>query len=140
MPGVGANTASITGFIKCIDEPGEPGINGVTVRLLDANGNVIATAVTHNQNGLDGYYEFTGLAAGTYSVVEDDQNLPAGVTNANNVMVGTINGQTIGASGRDNQGNDEITNISITDGQVGVMYCFLDFCARSKLPLRSPAS
>ena len=57
--------------------PGEPGINGVTIRLLDANGNVIATAVTHTQNGLDGYYEFTGLAAGSYTVVEDDQNLPA---------------------------------------------------------------
>ena len=121
-------TAAINGFIKCLDTPGEPGINGVTLRLLDANGVSIATTVTHTQNGLDGYYEFTNLEAGTYTVVEDDQNLPAGVTNGHSVMVGTINGQTVGMQGADSQGNDEITNITIADGQTGVMYCFLDNC------------
>jgi hypothetical protein len=42
----------------------ETGLNGVTVQLVDGNGNVIATTVT----GGDGNYTFTGLAGGTYTV------------------------------------------------------------------------
>lgn len=45
-------------------DAGEPGVGGVTVNLLDAGGNQIATTTT---NG-DGLYEFTGLAAGDYRV------------------------------------------------------------------------
>ncbi|PQJ96483.1 SdrD B-like domain-containing protein [Chromatium okenii] len=45
---------------------GETAIGGVTVTLLDADGNTVATATTDDV----GYYEFTGLAAGTYTVVE----------------------------------------------------------------------
>jgi protocatechuate 3,4-dioxygenase beta subunit len=50
----------------------EPGVAGVTVELLDEMGNVIATTITNS----DGYYQFTGLDAGTYSVRFSD--LPAG--------------------------------------------------------------
>ncbi|MEM7272563.1 MAG: SdrD B-like domain-containing protein [Actinomycetota bacterium] len=43
-------------------DPGEPGIANVTVRLLDDQGNQVATATTDG----DGRYGFTALAAGTY--------------------------------------------------------------------------
>lgn len=56
-----------------IQESGEPGINGVTVKLLDANGQTVATDVTDNQ----GLYGFGNLKPGTYSVMV---NVPAGYT------------------------------------------------------------
>jgi hypothetical protein len=61
---------------------GEPGIDGVTVRLKDGSGNILATAVT-NLGGTShqpGYYQFTGRCAGTYTVEVDASTLPPGVT------------------------------------------------------------
>ena len=52
-------------------DPNEPGVPGVTVRLLDCNGNVIATTTT-NANGI---YTFNNLPAGNYIV---EFVLPAG--------------------------------------------------------------
>ena len=91
--------AQISGFVNCIEMGGQ-GINGVTVRLFDAAGNLLATAVTHTQNGLDGYYEFANLGPGTYRVVEDDSTLPAGDTDANQFTVGTVNGVINGMGGQ----------------------------------------
>ena len=59
-------------------EDGEQGIPGVTVILKDASGAVIATTVTD----ADGYYLFTGLCAGDYTVEIDDGTLPPGVVPA----------------------------------------------------------
>jgi hypothetical protein len=50
--------------IDGVQDPGEPGVAGVTVELLDATGEVVATTRTDK----DGTYRFTGLTAGTYSV------------------------------------------------------------------------
>jgi len=47
-----------------IQDANEVGAQGVQVDLLDSVGNVIATTTTNS----DGYYSFTGLAPGTYSV------------------------------------------------------------------------
>jgi hypothetical protein len=47
-----------------IQDLGEPGIGGVTVNLLDHNGDPIATTVT----SLSGYYMFQNLVPGTYAV------------------------------------------------------------------------
>jgi serine-aspartate repeat-containing protein C/D/E len=47
-----------------IQDDDEAGIGGVTVRLLDATANVLATASTD----ANGYYAFSGLGAGTYRV------------------------------------------------------------------------
>ena len=55
-----------------IQGSGEPGIDGVTVRLKDGSNAVIATAVTSG----GGAYLFSGLAAGSYSV-EVDTSSPA---------------------------------------------------------------
>ncbi|MCH2081056.1 MAG: hypothetical protein MK226_01635, partial [Saprospiraceae bacterium] len=47
-----------------IQDTGEPGIEDVTVNLLDGNGNQIGTTTTAS----DGYYEFTELTPGNYIV------------------------------------------------------------------------
>jgi hypothetical protein len=52
-----------------IQDAGEPGINGVTVNLKDNGGTTIATTTTGNgPGGSPGYYQFSGLCAGTYYV------------------------------------------------------------------------
>jgi hypothetical protein len=58
-----------------VQDSGETGLNGVTVRLLDGSGNVLATTVTSS----DGNYSFDHLAAGTYTVSVDASTLPAGL-------------------------------------------------------------
>lgn len=59
-----------------VQDPGENGINGVTVKLLDDGGNVIATDVTSG----DGLYLFENLPPGDYTVMVDDTTLPADLT------------------------------------------------------------
>ena len=49
------------------EQPDEPAVSGVTIELLDAQGNTVATAVTD----AEGCYAFEGLTPGIYSVVED---------------------------------------------------------------------
>jgi hypothetical protein len=56
-----------------IQDKGEPGIAGVTVKLLNASATVLATATTNTS----GNYGFTSLAPGTYSVAF---TTPAGYT------------------------------------------------------------
>jgi protocatechuate 3,4-dioxygenase beta subunit len=51
------------------NEPAANGINGVTVKLLNAGGNVVKTTVTANDsNGNPGYYLFPNLVPGNYRV------------------------------------------------------------------------
>ena len=57
-----------------IQDAGEAGVGGVTVRLLDAAGNVVRTTTTDEF----GNYIFTGLDAGSYIV--EFANLPVGFT------------------------------------------------------------
>ena len=61
-----------------IQDLGEPGLNGVTVRLKNSSGAVIATAVTAANAGLSGYYLFSGVCAGAYTVEVDTATVPAG--------------------------------------------------------------
>ncbi|MTB54012.1 SdrD B-like domain-containing protein, partial [Lewinella sp. W8] len=56
-----------------VQDAGEPGIENVTVNLLDADGNQIATTTTDG----NGFYEFTNLAPDTYRV---EFVTPAGLT------------------------------------------------------------
>lgn len=56
-------------------DPGEPGIGGVTVELdIDSNGTIDFTTVTNP----DGKYTFNALAAGSYTVKVDTGTLPPG--------------------------------------------------------------
>ena len=59
-----------------IQDPGEPGINGVPVNLYDSNNNLIASDTTHD----NGNYLITGVPTGTYTVRVDDTFLPGGLT------------------------------------------------------------
>jgi hypothetical protein len=59
-----------------VQDVGEPGIGGITVKLLDGLGNLVATTVTDP----DGAYVFSGLRPGDYCVMLDLATLPAGVT------------------------------------------------------------
>ena len=58
-----------------VQDAGEAGINGVTVQLLDADSNVVATTTTSG----DGNYTFGNLIAGTYTVRVVTSTLPAGL-------------------------------------------------------------
>lgn len=75
-----------------LQNDGATGIVGATVQLLNSSNAVIATTTT----GADGFYQFTGLIPGSYSV----QVLPAGFTastqnagaNANEATDSDVNG------------------------------------------------
>jgi protocatechuate 3,4-dioxygenase beta subunit len=94
-------------------DSGEKGIPGATVRLLDASGTVVATAITNEQ----GYYEFTNLLPGTYHV---EELTPAGYLDGID-RAGTVAG---GVSGQATNPGDAIRNVVLRQGQGGVEYNF----------------
>ncbi|MEM1334960.1 MAG: SdrD B-like domain-containing protein, partial [Actinomycetota bacterium] len=57
-----------------VQDPGEPGLAGVDVQLVDRLGTVVATVTT----AADGSYELTGVEPGTWSVSVDAATLPPG--------------------------------------------------------------
>ncbi len=72
-------------------DPGEPGIPGVTINLLDGGGNVIGTAVTDE----NGQYQFYGVPDGTFTVdVTDVGNVLPGLNSSDDPDGGTPNGTT----------------------------------------------
>ncbi len=109
--------ASLSGFVygdmnnNGNMEASEPGIPGVTMELLDANGNGLGVFATTDANG---YYSFTNLAPGVYGVRQVAQ--PAGwydgLESAGN------------AGGTANNPGDSITGISLTPGLQAVNYKF----------------
>ena len=86
---------------------GESAIEGVTVELLDDQGNVIDTTVTD----ADGVYAFTNLDAGTYTVREVQ---PLGYNDGKDV-VGTEGGVL---------SNDQVSNITLAAGVDAINYNF----------------
>ncbi|MHB8781608.1 MAG: MSCRAMM family protein, partial [Candidatus Geothermincolia bacterium] len=64
-------------------DAGEDGLAGVTIRLRDGEGNIIAEMVT----GADGMYAFNGLEAGDYSV---EEVVPAGFQATSPVSSGVM--------------------------------------------------
>jgi len=61
-----------------LQDPGEPGLEGVQVTLADGQDKIIGSQAT----GPDGSYAFTGLCAGTYWLRVDESTLPPGFTAA----------------------------------------------------------
>jgi serine-aspartate repeat-containing protein C/D/E len=98
----------------CLVDPGEPRLQGVTIQLLDSNGNVIRTTLTD----VDGNYEFLDLEAGTYSVREIQ---PAQYF-SHAALAGTINGTKVGTGGT----NDLISGIQLTAGAQAIDYNFCE--------------
>lgn len=67
------------------DFPTDPGLKGVTFKVIDEDGNVVATGVSGLSPTLpdgagpdtDGLYYFTGLPSGEYNVCADPSTVPA---------------------------------------------------------------
>ncbi len=76
---------------NAVQNGADPGIAGVTIELLDAGGNVIATTVTD----ANGDYSFPGLAPGTYSLRQPAQ--PPDTSNGSTIAGAVPNGGTPGA-------------------------------------------
>ena len=94
-------------------DSGEEPLAGITVRLLDQSGQVVATT----QTGQDGNYEFRDLRAGQYTVAESQ---PAGYLDGLDAA-GTVAGATVGTAV--NPG-DEIRGIGLRWGDAGQRYDF----------------
>ena len=94
-------------------DAGEPPLAGVEVRLLDGGGQVVATTRTDAA----GYYEFTGLRAGTYALQETQ---PAGYLDGTDAA-GTVGGAAAGTAV--NPG-DEIRDVPLRWGDAGRDYDF----------------
>ena len=108
--------ASITGVVfidpneNCVYESGEQPIAGVSVQLLDASGNVLATTQTDSQ----GRYRFDNLAPGTYAVRELQ---PAGYLHG---------GQKAGSKGGNVSVADLISQVTIGSGENLTDYNFCE--------------
>ena len=94
---------------NCTTNPANPPLAGVTIQLLDKNGNVVQTTTTD----ANGNYKFQGLAAGTYTV---HKLSPAGYFDEDSA-VGTLGGSSLDAS--------TLGSIVLTSALNGVNY---DFC------------
>ncbi len=100
---------------------GEGGVGNVTVTLKNSAGTTVATTVTSS----DGTYSFTGLAAGTYTVVETqpsgytDKAETAGTSGGNVTVNDTISAIVL-AAGTDSTGNNFGEGGTIWSGTVYV--------------------
>lgn len=120
-----AGTASLSGSVFLdIDQngtfnDGDEGLAGVTITLTgidDLGNSVTRTAVTD----ASGAYSFTGLRAGTYTLVE---TVPSEFTFVDGEdFAGTVDGASVGSAT-----NDRISDISLGDGQNGVNYNFTEY-------------
>ena len=93
----------------CQYDPGEPLLEGVTVHLLDSQGNRIATT----QTDADGEYEFANLTPGTYGVEEIQ---PEGYFDGS---------EKVGSEGGSLLAPDSIVDVTLIGGTHAVNY---DFC------------
>ena len=101
----GERLGSLEGFVyadtdgDCDFDAGEPAIAGVTVRIVDQNGNT-RTATTD----VNGRYRFTDLAPGSYTVVEEQ---PADYFHA---------GQHVGRDQRGLEGSGDASQANVISG------------------------
>ncbi len=107
---------SIDGFVHedpdrdCYFDSNELPIAGVTIRLYDASGNLVATTLTD----INGYYKFDKLPPGTYTVRESQ---PAGYFQG---------GQVAGSHGGDDSSTDQIGGVTLNSGDNAVNYNFCE--------------
>ncbi|MCW5614304.1 MAG: carboxypeptidase regulatory-like domain-containing protein [Rhodocyclaceae bacterium] len=92
-----------------IQDAGEAGVSGVTARLVDADGNVVATATTD----ANGNYLFDGLTPGQYRVDFDLGTLPAGFAVTTKDAAGSTDTNDSDA----NPGTGETTYTTLESGE-----------------------
>src|SRR4029077_7326288 len=98
---------------NCDTAVNEPTLAGVTIDLLDGDGNVLATTVTT----ASGQYSFTNLIPGTYGVRAEQPN---GYF-SEDADVGTIDGASVGVA----TSIDTTSQVVLDSGAAGIDY---DFC------------
>ena len=114
--------ASVSGYVyhdreqDGVRAPGDQGIRGVFVRLVDSQGVEVARTTTDYV----GFYRFSGLSAGTYSVWEVQ---PAAWQDGIDT-VGTVLGTRVG---RATNPGDRLFDIQLLWGDDGVDYNFGEF-------------
>jgi hypothetical protein len=92
-----------------IIDPGEVGIGGIQIRLLNAVNNAVVQTTNTDAAGL---YSFVGLSAGTYRIIEGP-------------TPGYIDGKdTVGTLGSNSNDNDQFNAIVLPINQIGVGYNF----------------
>lgn len=94
---------------NCVFDPSEAPIAGVTIHLLNEQGQIVATVLTD----ASGSYKFDNLKPGTYSVKELQ---PTGYFDGDEIP---------GNLGGDDSQDDLIASVVLQSGDVGVNY---DFC------------
>lgn len=122
-----AGTASLSGSVfvdrnfSLSQDQGEE-LGGVIIQLqgVDDLGN---TVVMTTMTAADGSYSFTGLRAGTYTLLETQPARAGDVPLLDGEdFLGTINGERVGAID-----NDRLFDILLGDGQSGVDYNFSEW-------------
>jgi hypothetical protein len=104
--------ASLSGYVTT---PGGGRLSGVVVTLTTTNaqGQTVTVYATTDSTG---FYQFTALQAGTYTL---GVTPPSGYQNGTD-QVGTVNGVSNGSP----LGNGTIGNLSLTPGSIGLNYDF----------------
>jgi hypothetical protein len=99
-----------------IQDPGEPGIDGVTVNLYNS-GVLIASQVTAQgpTGSQQGYYEFAGVCAGIYTVQVDTTTLPKGQSGQTEYVLTTPNAPGSTPTNDSNPNPDTVTLTSNVD-------------------------
>ena len=106
--------ASLSGYVTNVATG--LGVGGVTIYLLDSTGTVLIATTTTDSTG---FYQFTNVAAGTYTLQEDVYHLPPGLGQSS-ATPGTVGGNT--------DGNEvdaaDLNQIVLASGQNGINYDF----------------
>ena len=118
-----ARPARVGGFVYRDDndnghrDPGEPGIGGVTMRLVPID-TLVPVDPREVVTKADGSYQFVGLPPGEYDIVQVTQ--PPGLDDGED-SPGTVDGQPVGVA--DNPG-DAIRGVVLSGASVGKDYNF----------------
>lgn len=122
---IGGGTASLSGTVYAdfnndgIHDQGEYGLAGVSIQLIGVNdlGQTVSLVTT---TGEDGTYSFTGLRAGTYTIIEGALPPELAVQFQDGLdSLGTVNGVANGQLD-----NDRFFAIQLADGDDGINYNF----------------